>query len=123
MAVDLEDERLALDVLDEGAGDGDGDVLNVVEVEGGGRLPRVLHRLCREGLVMTVHKAKPKHSSFSHRGNIALCVFLWEASAKPKKLERNLYLKSQNGEKHRSSSRDCLTVNQSSRNNKLSKPQ
>ncbi len=88
MAVDLEDERLALDVLDEGAGDGDGDVLHVIEVEGGGRLPRVLHRLSREGLVMTVHKAKPKLSSFSHRCNSCLCV-LREASSKPK-LERNL---------------------------------
>ena len=33
------------------------DVLHVVEVEGG-RLPRVLHRLRREGLVMAVHKAE-----------------------------------------------------------------
>ena len=57
MAIDLEDHGLGLDVLDEGAGHGHRDVLHVVEVEGG-RLPRVLHRLRREGLVMAVHKAE-----------------------------------------------------------------
>ena len=59
MTIDLKDHGLALDVLHEGPGDGDRDVLDVVEVERG-RLPRVLHRLRGEGLIVAVHKAEQR---------------------------------------------------------------
>ena len=57
VTVNLEDHRLRLDVLHEAPGDRRGDVLHVVEVEGGA-LAAVLQRLSRERLIVSVDKTK-----------------------------------------------------------------
>ena len=57
VAIHLKDHGLALHVLNEGPGDSHRDVLHVVEVQGC-PFPIVFQWFCREGLVMTVDKAK-----------------------------------------------------------------
>ena len=57
VAVHLEYHRLRLDVLHEAPGDSRGDVLHVIEVEGGA-LAAVLQRLSRERLIVAVDKTK-----------------------------------------------------------------